>query len=297
MAYNIIRGTNASETIIGTAGADYIRGAAGNDIIDGMDGSDQLEGGTGDDILIGNIGNDLLIGGRGNDELTGDAGADQFRVAGQDIVAGNIPTPTHETDTITDLNFAEGDLIGLSHFAAGTFAGTDVNGRLDLLDTGEGAGSAANIRSWAGLVDLVRSSAAVDAARDGSSDTLLLVVSTPQGSTQTIAIRNGWEPYAALANRAPVAADDTAAVAEDATAAGNVLANDRDADAGDVLHVTALGGEGIAAGGTRSVAGTYGTLTLGADGGYTYTPANAAAQALRAGQSATDSFTYAISDA
>jgi len=292
MALNIINGTNSGETIIGTSGDDYIRAGGGGDVVDGMEGNDQLEGGAGNDILIGNIGADYLIGGKGNDRLTGSEGADQFRFQGYDIVNSDLPVPTHDVDTITDLDFAEGDLIVLSHFAPGTFAGTDINGQLDLNAQGTGA----NIRSWAGLVDLVRSSAAVDAMRDGSTDTLLLVVSTPEGSTQTIAIEHGWQEYAGLTNHAPVAVDDDVAVVEDALATGNVLANDSDVDAGDVLAVTAVGGDAIAPGGSRSIAGNYGTLTLNADGSYSYSPASAAAQALRAGQTATESFTYTVAD-
>src|SRR5262249_36856647 len=47
-----------------------------------------------------------------------------------------------------------------------------------------------------------------------------------------------------------------------------------------------------------SVAGTYGTFTLGANGAWTYTAANgnAAIQALGAGQTLTDSFTATSSD-
>jgi len=297
MARNLIVGTNAGETIIGTDGDDYIRARAGGDTVDGLGGDDQLEGGLGDDILLGDAGADLLIGGSGNDTLTGGSGADQFRFQGYDIVDAKLPVPTHDIDTATDLNFGEGDLIVLSHFAQGTFRGTDVNGQLDLIATIGGPGSGANIRSWAGLVDLVRSSPAVEALRDGSSDTLLLVVTTPEGSTQTIAIRNGWHEYAALTNHAPIAADDLVAASEDALSTGNVLLNDTDADAGDVLRVVALGGDPITAGGARSTAGIYGTLTLNADGSYAYMPDSAAAQALRAGAGATERFTYTVADA
>ena len=45
-----------------------------------------------------------------------------------------------------------------------------------------------------------------------------------------------------------------------------------------------------------SVTGTYGTLTIGADGSYTYTADQAAADALDAGDTATDVFVYTIDD-
>ena len=60
-----------------------------------------------------------------------------------------------------------------------------------------------------------------------------------------------------------------------------MLANDTDADASDVLTVSAVDGQAANVG--AAVAGTYGTLTLDADGSYTYSP-NAAAQQPGAGE-------------
>jgi VCBS repeat-containing protein len=92
-----------------------------------------------------------------------------------------------------------------------------------------------------------------------------------------------------LSNQAPVAAPDVALVLEDGPAAsGNVLANDHDADAGTVLNVAAPG----------SYAGTYGTLVLAQDGGYTYTLNNgdARVQALAEGQKVTEHFDFGVTD-
>lgn len=49
-------------------------------------------------MLLGGAGNDMISGDAGNDRMTGGEGADSFRIG---LMAGN--------DTITDLNFAEGD--------------------------------------------------------------------------------------------------------------------------------------------------------------------------------------------
>jgi VCBS repeat-containing protein len=91
-------------------------------------------------------------------------------------------------------------------------------------------------------------------------------------------------------NDGPVLTDDAAEVQEDGVlgAAGNLLGNDHDTDTGTVLTVAAPG----------TYAGMYGSLTLGADGAYVYTLGNgsAAVQSLRAGQKATDVFTYLASD-
>ena len=99
-------------------------------------------------------------------------------------------------------------------------------------------------------------------------------------------------------NDLPVANDDAAAVQEDVTlaAAGDVLANDTDVDAGDTQTVTLVNG---AAGNVGvAVAGTYGTAHPQRNGSYTYTLNNAAAivQQLRAGQSVTDTFSYQMAD-
>jgi len=92
-----------------------------------------------------------------------------------------------------------------------------------------------------------------------------------------------------LANQAPVAVADLAQIAEGAAAAsGNVLANDVDPNAADVLKVVAPG----------SYAGLYGTLVLAQDGGYTYTLDNgdARVQALAEGQTLAEHFGFNVTD-
>ncbi|HMC92303.1 MAG TPA: Ig-like domain-containing protein, partial [Allosphingosinicella sp.] len=85
----------------------------------------------------------------------------------------------------------------------------------------------------------------------------------------------------------PVAGDDQVFITEDAgvvtSGATGVLANDFDFD-GDPLHVTA----GV-------FVGTYGTLTLNANGSYSYV-LSASAQALAAGENVQDSFNYTVTD-
>ncbi|HYD57876.1 MAG TPA: VCBS domain-containing protein [Burkholderiales bacterium] len=91
-------------------------------------------------------------------------------------------------------------------------------------------------------------------------------------------------------NDAPVAPPDGANVAEDGLleAHGNVLENDSDVDGADALAAIVPG----------TYAGAYGSLTLGADGSYTYTLENAAdsVQGLHAGEVVTDSFVYSADD-
>ncbi|MEM9784862.1 MAG: Ig-like domain-containing protein [Pseudomonadota bacterium] len=78
-----------------------------------------------------------------------------------------------------------------------------------------------------------------------------------------------------LQNQAPVAADDTSTVAEDAVLSDTVAANDADPD-GDALTYTL----------TSDV--SNGSLSFNADGSYTYTPG--------ADFNGTDSFTYTVTD-
>ena len=100
-------------------------------------------------------------------------------------------------------------------------------------------------------------------------------------------------------NDAPVATADTGALNEGATlsvAASGVLANDSDVDAADTKTVS-----GVAFGATAGtvgtvLTGTYGTLTLNADGSYSYQATQPASTALAQGQTATESFSYTMID-
>jgi len=125
-------------------------------------------------------------------------------------------------------------------------------------------------------------------------------------ATLTVVIRG--------ANDNPVAVDDTAVAVEAGGTAngtpgvnpsGNVLSNDRDVDANDSKTVTdirtgseAAGGSFTALGSGQTLTGLYGTLTLNANGSYSYVINNelAAVQALKAGDSLVETFTYRMRD-
>ncbi|MDA9694763.1 Ig-like domain-containing protein, partial [Candidatus Pelagibacter sp.] len=111
-------------------------------------------------------------------------------------------------------------------------------------------------------------------------------------------------------NDDPVADNETNSVNEDATVTvtdgtSDILHGDTDADS-DTLTVTQIAVTGgsnssVASGSAynsngTSVTGTYGTLTVGADGTYTYVADQSASDALDAGDTVTDSFTYTVSD-
>jgi VCBS repeat-containing protein len=105
-------------------------------------------------------------------------------------------------------------------------------------------------------------------------------------------------------NDAPVAQADTGSATEagglanasaGTPASGNVLTNDSDVDTGDAKTVSAVSGGTLGA----ALTGSYGTLTLNADGSYSYVvnETNTAVQALRtSAQTLTESFTYTVQD-
>ena len=99
----------------------------------------------------------------------------------------------------------------------------------------------------------------------------------------------------------PVGSADTATATESQTltvnTAGGVLTNDTGGDT-ESLAVTNVSSNGTSNSGAAGagVLGTYGTLTVAADGSYTYIANTAAAEALDAGDSETDVFTYTVKD-
>ena len=86
-------------------------------------------------------------------------------------------------------------------------------------------------------------------------------------------------------NDGPTANADGFGTDEDTSfTTGNALANDTDPDASDTLSVTGI-----------NTAGTVGLVTDNGDGTFTYDP-NGQFESLAVGETATDSFTYTISD-
>ena len=81
---------------------------------------------------------------------------------------------------------------------------------------------------------------------------------------------------------------------------------DSDADASaslSITHIKLSGGSNSTVASSSSynsngtqIVGTYGTLTIGADGSYTYAATTAAANALDTGEEGTDTFVYTLSD-
>ncbi|KQT11041.1 Ig-like domain-containing protein [Ramlibacter sp. Leaf400] len=149
----------------------------------------------------------------------------------------------NDVDVDTPLQVATFSIGGTSHAAGSTVAIASI-GSFTLGASGDYVFTP--IAHWNGAVPQV-----TYITNTGASSTLTLTVDAVDDAT--------------------VAAADAVATNEDTAATGNVLANDSDAD--DALQVASfqLGGTTYAAGATATIAGV-GSFTLGADGGFTFTP-------------------------
>ena len=297
-------GGGDADTLIGTTAIDYLYGDAGDDTIEGGSGNDFLYGGdgTGDiasfagsaakvsvSLALQNAAQDTLgagldtltgfeglAGSRFADVLIGDAGANfLFGNAGADRLEGGEGADVLRGDAGNDA------LIGGTWRDTAAYSGAWVEYDVRI----DGSGHAVADRRTAG---------------DGT-DTLQ--------SIEQLRFANGTFDIADTINVGPAGVADGARLAEAGVggpgipvATGNLLANDTDANLlvaglGEWLRVTAVSGVAIA--GSTEIAGRYGTLTIAADGSYSYAldNRNAAVAALREGETLSESFGYALADA
>nr|WP_287697176.1 VCBS domain-containing protein [Accumulibacter sp.] len=254
----------------------------------------------------------ITIRGANDNPLASDDAGTAFEAGG---VANGTPGSDATGDVLfndTDVdNVAFGETKAVSAIRTGSETGSGTAGSVGSALAGTYGALTLNADgSYRYIVD--NSHAAVQALRtpaDTLSETFTYTLRDAAGATDvaqlTITIRG--------ANDNPVAANDTGTAVEaggvanatpGADATGNVLPNDSDADAaafGETLAVSAFavgGGTAVTAGST--LAGAYGTLTLNADGSYTYVidDANAAVEALRTPtDTLSEMFTYTAIDA
>jgi serralysin len=131
-----------------------------------------------------------------------------------------------------------------------------------------------------------------------ATDNSAALASAPTGShlhdifNYTASDGHGGTASAALditLNRAPIAVNDSVAItSKGGTLHGNVLTNDFDPD-GDAIGLTGVVGGSFG----HSIAGTYGSFTLNADGSYIYVAAKGGLPAQIVPQ---DTFSYTIGD-
>ena len=230
----------------------------------------------------------------------------------------SLPTAVADTDavlvtaTVTDTTNGAGTVISDD---------TDLDESSSLTVTKiqhSGAGSASNVSSGTTRANGTSSTGTYGTLTIGANGTYSYVAGSSAGTDVfTYTVSDGTASTTTTLtitvssnNNAPSAVNDTDSVNEDATVSqtsgsGLLVADDTDADSDTltVSHIAVTGGSNstvadssTSASNGTSVTGTYGTLTVGQDGSYTYTADQSAADALDAGDTATDSFTYTISD-
>jgi VCBS repeat-containing protein len=183
--------------------------------------------------------------------------------------AGQSFSGTMATFSDSDLATAAGDFTATINWGDGTSSAGTVTG-------GNGTFTVSGTHNYsAGGIDAVTVSLADDAPGTASA----MAHSTAEVAASTTP---------------PVAVDDKANVLAGGIVTGNVLSNDSDPD-GDSLTVSAVNGLHGSVG--VPLAGTYGHLTLDANGNYSYSADNAAAiAAAPTGSHLHDIFSYTDSD-
>lgn len=249
-------------------------GGNGNDTLNGTSGSDLLPGGNGTDILNGGGGIDILSGGNGNDTLNG--GADS------DLVSGD------KGDDTLVYKLAE-NTGGIDLYVGGS--GSDTL-RLELTSA-EWANAAMKNQVAAFLEDPHHAFAWSSGLITHNFENLVLMV---DGQVT--------DPTAPV-NHAPVAADDSDHVFQiniDPNAEGNVITVapgvdvDPDGDSLVVVGFAAGNQSGQLAGYVGEVVeGTYGLITMQADGSWAYALKPGAPE-LPTGVVDHDLFSYTVSD-
>ncbi len=316
-----ITALEGDDSVYGLGGDDSIQLDAGDDWADGGEGADYIEGAAGNDILLGNGGDDQLYGDEGDDQLAGDAGADTLSGGtGNDMLAGGTGADI--------LDGGEGNDV----LAGG--AGTDILFGGDGNNTYEYAAGWGNDTAYAGpgsdtirLTDLALN----DIQLHRQANDLLILVNADKGTFTAV----GWfDPASGFdrlelsdgsvldraaveaslyRNTAPLTTDDVIAMSEHGApmVTGNVLDNDSDdhsAQGPGVVTSTVMTWIGpvdiysytnkltVETPGTYR--GSYGTFSLGKDGGYTYVldSNDLNVQLLAQGQTLDEYFDYRVSD-
>ncbi len=118
---NMINGNEGNNRLTGTSRNDVINGNGGNDKLSGGAGADTLNGGAGKDELNGGSGNDVLDGGSGSDELEGGSGNDTLiYTLAENNVIGKFTYDEYEggsgTDTL-ELRFTRAEWMNTSNQA------------------------------------------------------------------------------------------------------------------------------------------------------------------------------------
>lgn len=323
-----LRGGDGNDILKGGKGNDRLEGDAGNDVLFGGRGNDTLLGGTGDDIIFGDSQGSGSGSGSGTGWVSRGSGGSRGGSHGSHAGSGSSGHGSAGGDYLNggagnDILYAQGgNDIGVYSWTENLLA-SGLTSR-DMYDGGKGWDTLELHLTYgeraAAQSDLNRFDAFLAANANANRDNV------PTFSFSAFDLKvSDWEAYrVVLGNTGPTANADTNATdavtesgvrpgntpfAGDSSATGNVLlgsalgaGKDTDSDHLDVLTVVGVT-PGTPAGGVSgnvgtSIVGTYGSIVIQSDGNYTYTLNNADTDtnALAQGASASDVFTYTISD-
>ena len=288
---DLVLGTQSDDTLEGTSGSDLIISFKGDDVIDAGDGNDKIIAGSGSDEIDAGDGNDKVFAGSGDDVV--DAGD------GNDKVYGGFGDDVIDAGEGDDKVYAGFGNDILHH---------DVNENLDNHDYANGGWGYDHLIIHLNFdqADEVIAAGIIDDFNSTSSWKLFEFSDYDLSFSFDLDVRNFESVALDINNVGPQAFDDSASVVEagfanpnePAEVVGNVLLNDQDENLseGDELRVSAVNGQAADVGAV--IVGLYGTLTLNADGSYSYEldNDNPVVDALNEGDSLSDVFEYTVSD-
>jgi VCBS repeat-containing protein len=313
---DLLRGGGGNDKLYGGPGRDTLLGGSGDDLLDGGEQNDQLEGGRGNDAVAGGTGSDTYSYelGDGSDTITEASGtpADTDTLVFQDVVASEVTFRKSGNDT--QIVLSDGSIITLKGQQSG--GGVEKVIFADGQELDRSGINAAQVNRGPVAVDDTAASVAEDAAAfiipfanilgndtDADLDTLSIsaVSNAIGGNVELVADGVKFTPAAnfngpasfeytlsdgrggsdtgkvsfsvTAVNDAPTVTSPVAAgTNEDTTLVGQIAASDVD---GNTLAYQAGSAQ-------------HGTVSVNAQGQYTYTPA--------ANFNGTDSFTIQVSD-
>ena len=298
LTVSAIAGGSVGSAVTGTYGTFTLNSNGSYTYTVDTTNSDVIAWQSGDAVLTETFTYTVSDGNGGTDTATitvNASGQNDAPTAADNTVTTN--EDTNHTFAASEFNFTDVDGDSLDHISIETLPS---NGTLLLSGNAVSAGDQISVANISNLVFRPVANANGD---DYDTFTFSVNDGTVDSGTYTMTID------VTAVNDAPLATDDADAVNEDATiteSSGSELlvADDTDTD-GNTLTVTQIaitGGSNSSvtssttySNGT-SITGTYGTLTVGANGSYTYVADQSASDDLDASDLATDSFTYTISD-
>ncbi|MCC1493200.1 VCBS domain-containing protein [Cognatishimia sp. F0-27] len=275
-----------------------IQGLTGIENLEGSFFNDTLTGDGDDNVIIASAGDDVVSGEGGNDTYDASRDASGLTV---DLAAGTATSGTVGSDQISGIETVlggSGDDVITGDANANLLVG---NGGGDTIAGGEGddtidGGEATDTAVFSGVSSGF--TVALDAGNVTVTDN-----DTTDGNQGTDTLSDielvafGDVTIGAVANDDSISTDEDTAVST-----GNLLDNDFDVALDGSLSIVA-GGDGVtdthlAAGTATFTAANGGSVTLNADGTYSYDP-NGVFEALNEGEPApaADSFTYTVTDA